>query len=391
MKTLKQALGEYSEEQLKQLAQWWGIGDAPEEGWRHHHGLLIQSMQDPISVRFAWEQISEDERKVLHNLLNFSASNGVLHDVIRNITRLPADNFERALTTLKQYMLIIEEQTSVKFAAATAGASSKQKKPASAKTTKFTIAKDLLTPLLSVANEIYTPNQDRTQMKLESILARLNLDRLYEIGRVYGFMLHDYYSRTLPSTRLVGQMTQPDVAFYAWEHFDANTRKLLKFLCENDGVVTMQAAREYTGFDNSSLSASIHTLERFALAFDTFSGTERKLFVPRELLKNLKKAATQSESREDEAPAGLVPLDTPPQSIHNGETLILYDLATIVGAMFQQNIEPTQSDRVPKRIASKLQPLLQIKQRVQPYYEGDETLDMLFNVALRLGLVKLSK
>ena len=38
-------------------------------------------------------------------------------------------------------------------------------------------------------------------MKLESILARLNQDKLYEIGRLYGFMLHDYYSRTLPSVR----------------------------------------------------------------------------------------------------------------------------------------------------------------------------------------------
>ena len=107
MKTLKQALGEYSEEQLKQLAQWWGIGDTPEEGWRHHHGLLIQRMQDPIAVRFAWEQLSEDERNVLHNILNFSASSGALHDVILKITRLPEVNFEQALTTLKQYMLVI--------------------------------------------------------------------------------------------------------------------------------------------------------------------------------------------------------------------------------------------------------------------------------------------
>ena len=58
---------------------------------------------------------------------------------------------------------------------------------------------------------------------------------------------------------------------------------------------------------------------------------------------------------------GLVTLDTPPQSIQNGDTLILYDLATIIGAMFQQNIEPTQANRVPKRIANKLQPALQVK------------------------------
>ena len=390
MKTLKQALGEYSEEQLRQLAQWWGIGETPEEGWRHHHGLLIQRMQDLIAVRFAWEQLSEDERKVLHNILNFSASNGVLHDVILKMTRLTEANFEQALATLKQYMLVIEEQTSIKLAGATTGSSSKQKKPASVKTTKLSIAKDLLEPLLSIANEIYTPQQDRSQMKLENILARINQEKLYEIGRLYGFMLHDYYSRTLPSTRLAGQMVQPDVALYAWDHFDANTRKLLKWLCENEGVATMQAAREYTGFDNSSLSAIIHTLERFAIAFDTFSGSERKLFVPRELLKNLKKAAAQPE-RVEEAPPGLVTLDTPPQSIHNGDTLILYDLATIIGAMFQQNIEPTQADRVPKRIANKLQSLLQISRRIQPYYEDDETIDMLFSVALKLGLVKRNK
>ncbi len=390
MKTLKQALGEYSEEQLGQLAQWWGIGDAPEEGWRHHHGLLIQRMQDPTAVRFAWEQLSEDERKVLHNILNFSASSGALHDVILKITRLPEANFEQALATLKQYMLVIEEQTSIKLAGATTGSSSKQNKPASVKTTKLSIAKDMLEPLLSMANEIYTPQQDRSQMKLEDILARINQDKLYEIGRLYGFMLHDYYSRTLPSTRLAGQMVQPDVALYAWDHFDANTRKLLKWLTENEGVATMQAAREYTGFDNSNLSSVIHTLERFAIAFDTFSGSERKLFVPRELLKNLKKAVAQPE-RVEEAPPGLVTLDAPPQSMHNGNTLILYDLATIIGAMFQQNIEPTQADRVPKRIANKLQPLLQITSRIQPYYEDDETIDMLFSVALKLGLVKRNK
>src|SRR6516164_6232470 len=123
MKTLKQALGEYYEEQLGQLAHWWGIGNMPEEGWRHHYSLLIQRMQDPIAVRFAWEQLSEDERKVLHNMLNFSASNGTLHDVILKITRLPEANFEQALATLKRHMLVIEEPTSIKFAGVTTSSS----------------------------------------------------------------------------------------------------------------------------------------------------------------------------------------------------------------------------------------------------------------------------
>ncbi len=177
MKTLKQALGEYTEEQLKQLAQWWGIDETPEEGWRYQHGLLIQSMQDLIAVRFAREQLTEDERKVLHNILNFSASNGALHDVIFKITRLPEANFEKALTTLKQNMLILEEQTSINFAGARTSSSSKQTKPSTVKTTKLSIAKELLEPLLAIGKEIYTP-QDRLKMKLEEILASLNQERL---------------------------------------------------------------------------------------------------------------------------------------------------------------------------------------------------------------------
>src|SRR5215469_16999210 len=126
MRTLKQALAENTEEQLKQLAGWWGIGDSPAEGWKHHYGLLIQRLQDPIAMRFAWEQLNEDERKVLHNLISFSASNGALHDVILKITRLTGVNFEQALTTLKHHMLLLEEPTTIKYASATSGSSSKQ-------------------------------------------------------------------------------------------------------------------------------------------------------------------------------------------------------------------------------------------------------------------------
>ena len=391
MKTLKQALAENTEEQLKQLAFWWGIGESPAEGWKHHYGLFIQRMQDPVAIRFAWEQINEEERKVLNNLISFSASNGVLHDVLSKIARLPEANFEQALATLKQHMLILDEPTTIKYAGATSGSASKQTKPVTTKTTRLFIAKELQTSMLAISNEINADSLDRSHMKLENILSRFGQERLYEIGRLYGFMLYDYYSRTPTSARLVGQMVQPDVVYYALEHLDAKTHKLLKWLCENDGIANLRAARDHFGFDNNDLSAIIHKLEQFALAFDVFSGTERKLFVPIELLKNLKKATAQSENIEEETPVGLLQLEAPPQSIQKAETLVLYDLATILGAMFQQNIEPTQSHRVPKRITNKLQTLLQIKPRPQAYDDGEDTVDMLFSVVQELGLVKRSK
>ena len=66
MKTLRQVLGEYTEEQLKQIARWWGISNTPDGGWSINHALLVQAMQDQIAARFAWEHLSENERKVLH-------------------------------------------------------------------------------------------------------------------------------------------------------------------------------------------------------------------------------------------------------------------------------------------------------------------------------------
>src|SRR5690242_6860351 len=196
MRTLKQALAEKTEEQLKQLASWWGIGDSPEEGWKHHYGLFIQRMQDPVAIRFAWEQINEDERKVLHNLLTFSASNSILHDVLLKITRLPETNFEQALTTLKDHMLILEEPTTLKYAGAASSSSSKVAKPASTKTTKLIVVKELQTPILAISNEINAHNLERSHMKLEYLLSRFGQERLYEIGHLYGFVLYDYYSRT---------------------------------------------------------------------------------------------------------------------------------------------------------------------------------------------------
>src|SRR5258708_12348337 len=59
--------------------------------------------------------------------------------------------------------------------------------------------------------------------------------------------------------------------------------------------------------------------------------------------------------------------------------------------MYQQNIGPTQGGKVPKRIANRLQPMLQEKPRVQVYYNEDLTIDMLLHIAKELGLVKVSR
>ena len=52
----------------------------------------------------------------------------------------------------------------------------------------------------------------------------------------------------------------------------------------------MAAVRTYLQIDDVALSAVLHTLEEYALTFDTFSEGERILFIPKETLANLRRA-----------------------------------------------------------------------------------------------------
>ncbi|MFL5627589.1 MAG: helicase-associated domain-containing protein [Ktedonobacteraceae bacterium] len=88
---------------------------------------------------------------------------------------------------------------------------------------------------------------------------------------------------------------------------------------------------------------------------------------------------------------GLVPLAASPEAIYEASTPLLYDLAVIIGATYQQNIEPTQAGKIPKRLANKLQPMLHGLPRVRYMNEEDEYVEMIFHIAQELGLVRLSK
>ena len=88
MKTLRQVFSNYSEEQLEQLAQWWGVSDKPAGSWQQNFSALAKGMQNPVSARFAWEQLDADARQVLHTTLTLSTTDGVPRDAHRRkITR----------------------------------------------------------------------------------------------------------------------------------------------------------------------------------------------------------------------------------------------------------------------------------------------------------------
>ena len=390
MKTLQQVFGKLTEEQLDQVARRWGLGKKPRGGWLQNLVPMAQSMAPPVAARFAWEPLSLVERKVLHHALTLASTDGVLRDILFRLSHLDEKEFNSAIAALEQSLLIVEEKVLAKTGKAVSGVVAAKKSP-SEMAIKLVVPKDIMPALTQVEREIYTPKQDRSTWRLEQILASIEVNKIYQIGTRYGFMLNDYYMRSDPRAKLAGQLVQPDVPFYAWEQFDAPTRKLCKLLVDAGGTITVKAAREKTGYDNAVLARSFTTLEDYAIAFDTFVEHERRLFVPRELFKNLKKVVERGETDEDSGQIGIVALEAPPASIHQSGAPALYDLTTIIGASFQQNMEPTQGGYIPKRLVNKLVPLLQMKQRLQAYDNNNLNVDMMFNAASQLSLLKLTR
>lgn len=83
-------------------------------------------------------------------------------------------------------------------------------------------------------------------------------------------------------------------------------------------------------------------------------------------------------------------LDEVPPVVHEASAQLLYDLAIAVSAVYQQNIEPTQAGRVPKRIANKVFPLLH-GSRPTYYQDDDNYLEMVFAIARHFRLIRLQE
>jgi hypothetical protein len=83
-------------------------------------------------------------------------------------------------------------------------------------------------------------------------------------------------------------------------------------------------------------------------------------------------------------------LNAAPPTEFAAEPTMIYDMAVVVNAVFQQKIEPTQAGRIPKRIVNKLRPLL----KGQPHYthDGDDHYpDMVFAILIDLQILRLTK
>ncbi len=388
MHSFKQTVAGYTEQELETIFHLWGMDGLTDS---NRLKLLEQRIKDPIAARFVWEYLSPSESSILYRTLTTSARSGVRRDATLKKLQMPVEHFDATITALKRKALIWEDTTKIRS----------EKAPTRTTGKVTTIYEDVsllhayeesMDALYTGGKEMFSSKSDRSEMTLDKILAASypanELDKvaeLYGVGTPVGY----YYSRVEVRAKIEEELIQPAGAYEILQKLEPTQRDLLKWLCAQGGKVTMQSVRQQTGSDDSTLYTILSTLEAYVLAFDTFSEQERVLFIPSTTLESLKQATTLDPATL--VPVGLHPLATPPQAIRSEMTPILYDLAIIVGAVYQQTIEPTQAGTIPKRIANKIQPLLHGQPRTRYMDVENEYLEMVYNIAQELGILRLVK
>ncbi len=389
MQTLRQELAKCEPQQAEEIYHLWGMDGLSEKERKKREDILLKHVKEPVAARFVWEYLSPDERQILYRIVGTSARSGARRDITLKKSLLSEKRFEAVVASLERHLLLWEDTVKIR---------SERYNSASRRMITTVEDVDLLHPYMESADalyqagkELFSEKSDRSQMTLDKILTSFYHGDLNVAARHYDIQqnYYHYYSNAELRTAIKDELMLPEGAFEILQQLDPSLHTLFKWLCEQGGRVSIKALRKHTGYADAALFNALHTFEEFAIAFDTFSQGERVLFVPADVFENLKKAVTLA--LPEPSHAGLVQPGEPPQAIREGATPLLYDLASVVGSIYQQAIEPTQAGKVPKRIASKIQPLMHGKPRIRYMNEGDEYMEMVFHIAEELGIIHVSR
>src|SRR5262245_23155106 len=112
MKSLSAILAEEPLETLRARASWWGA-EEPERDERETRLYLERAMRDTIAARFVWEQLGDDERRVLFAVVGPSARNWCPVDVLAERAHLAPKVTEAAFVRLVAHHLVYTETAKV--------------------------------------------------------------------------------------------------------------------------------------------------------------------------------------------------------------------------------------------------------------------------------------
>lgn len=386
MKTIREALDACTQEQYEHVLHLWGMDGEPKQEKRSLRETLLKRMHNRIAAHFVYEYLSYDERIVLYRALLPSARNGIQHEALMKKTQLSQERYDAAVEKLRFSLLVQEEKIPMYNGQPAYLYAISSKKAASAQLVAHLVGfQENIEVLNLVGREIFTAKGDLSAQPFEKLLSIYHDNDLFQVARAYGLSLTTYYSADLRFELAEALLSIEEPLAYL-PYLDESARKLFLWLREHGGKATMREARAYMALDDAALSRMLLALLQCALVFDTFSQNERILFIPQERYNSLSGIRPESASSENY----FVPMEQTPVAIRASESGILFDLATVVGATYQQSLEPTQAGNVPKRFATKIRALLRGYVRLD-YQMEDIYLEMVFEVARNLQLIQLTK
>ncbi|HKT38310.1 MAG TPA: hypothetical protein VJR48_08050, partial [Ktedonobacterales bacterium] len=305
---------------LRALAIWWGA-DQPEHADSEARQRLERAMRDTIAARFVWEHLTVDERRVLFAIVGPSARNWCPIESLGERAQLDQPLAERLFTLLAERRLVFTESAKVQGNELVGQRATfygyaiprNPQAPIEEKPIAY-VPTELATALYTSGREYFVPIADRSDKSLDELLMPYRQGDLDQIGRRFGLTLQAYYSRNEVRAAIAENLAQAEAVRYALTQLDTRARTAYEAVYERDGRLPAADLRQRLRVDGPALASVLHTLEDYALAFDTFSEGQRIVFIPRETLANLRRAdahrQTVSGLREREDPTAIQPADT---------------------------------------------------------------------------------
>src|SRR5260221_4371584 len=387
MKSLSVLLAEAPAEAVYRLAERWGA-PIPDDESGEARQRLERAIRDTIAARFVWEHLDADERRVLFGVVGPSARNWCLREALPGRARLDEEACDAVISRLLDERLIFSEVPRIQggdlvgqratlygYAIPRNTQAQVEEKPIAY------VPTELATALYASGREYFVPIADRADKTLDELLMPYRQGDLDQIGRRFGLTLQAYYSRNEVRAAMAENLSQAEAVRYALARIEPRLRDVYEWIRKHGGKAPVRALREYLEAGGPELSAVLHTLEEYALAFDTFSEGTRVIFIPKETLANLRRAEERPA-----ASVGLLPCAAP-RAIQPADTSFLWDLSVLTSTAHHSEIELTRSGALPKRAAQRIVPSLVGERTRRGEDEALGYVELLKQEAADLGLV----
>ena len=368
MNTLREAITACSDAQLQHIYHLWGISKQEEIEASPAHttvNTFFERIADPIAARFVWPALSTEQSRTLFYLVSPAARNGITLPTVQR--RVPIeDALPGVLATLKENCFIYEMPGK--------------------KASVLTPYVELASTLYHTGLEYFAQIEDLTQSSLMLLINHLTENEVRHIVRNIEIEQAEHMSIYQLRGMLSNELLTSD--FTIVSKLTAEQRNLLKTLCNTARPLGIEAIHKQAGIsseDTDALYHLLHTFTNYGLAFDTFSEERRVVFVPKEIKAALKEALVHPPKPRPKAGLQLL-TELPKQQAHSSAA-VLFDIAIVINAVYQQTIQPTQSGTLPKRITNKMRPLTNGLPRYSGYDDDDGYLTIVFNTATTLSLV----